>query len=79
MQSTATTAARWRPGVRMEATEWKNAHPGVKTQWCECSAGVICPCGAELVVDEEEDTTCGCGRVYRMTSALRVKEPSGKE
>lgn len=61
-----------------EQAEWKNAYPSVKTQWYECSAGIICPCGTALIVDEEEDSACGCGRVYHMTSSLKVKEPAAE-
>lgn len=44
--------------------------------WWQCLAEFYCPCGAELVVDDECPTLCSCGRQYQMDGRLRVKEPA---
>jgi hypothetical protein len=41
--------------------------------WGNLVAGISCPCGEEVVVDEEEIQQCGCGRTYRLRCTLDVK------
>lgn len=57
---------------------WVKAWDKVKERWYECAVGIVCPCGAELVVsDQNEQTECKCGRVYQLQSpTLLVKEPN---
>lgn len=58
-------------------SEWKNALPLVHEQWSECVTCIDCSCGAtELILSESgAEMICECGRVYRLSQHLEVKEP----
>ena len=47
----------------------------VKSTWQECCASIVCPCGEDVYLDgQDESTRCECGRTYRMSSQIEVKQ-----
>lgn len=50
-----------------------------KTKWFDCTMGIICVCGEEIVIDAQngpEFNDCDkCGRRYDLRVALWVEEP----
>ena len=44
--------------------------------WFDCSAGLVCACGAEIILTDEEKV-CDCGRAYRLTARLETREKEG--
>ena len=54
--------------------EFKEA-TGLKYKWFDVCTNFFCTCGEELVVDRDAgDTVCECGRTYRITAKVEVKE-----
>jgi len=48
----------------------------VTTRWFDCGVSIVCPCGAELVIDADSgERECQCGRTYRLACQLKVKPP----
>ena len=57
------------------AMDWQ----AVTVRWFDCGVGIVCPCGADLVVDADSgDAECSCGRAYRLACTLHTRAPAAK-
>jgi hypothetical protein len=66
------------PGAIQEPEHWQNAfeagaksHPGYSDEFFQA---LLCQCGETITLIEGPET-CECGRVYRASIAIEVKEP----
>jgi hypothetical protein len=54
--------------------EFKKFEPK-KYDWWDSCCKFTCPCGEDLVVDQDNgETTCRCSKVYRIVAQLEVKD-----